>query len=86
MGAAESDDVYSALAGLRAATVKDITVRGADRARLVSYTPIDSLPAVVIAYQLYDDASRDDEIVVRNRVRHPGFVPGGAPLEVLSDA
>jgi prophage DNA circulation protein len=86
MVGADADDVYNALAALRAATIKDITARGADRARLVDYTPIDSQPALVLAYALHDDASRDSEIITRNLVRHPGFVPGGRPIKVLADA
>lgn len=38
-------------------------------------------PAVVLAYELYEDL-RASEIVERNDVRHPGFVPAGVPLEV----
>ena len=40
-------------------------------------------PAVVLAYDLYEDL-RASEIVARNDVRHPGFVPAGVPLEVTS--
>jgi prophage DNA circulation protein len=43
-------------------------------------------PALVLAYSLYEDASRDADIIARNNVRHPGFVPGGRTLEVLADA
>ena len=32
----------------------------------------------MLAYQLYGDADRADEIVTRNNIRHPGFVPGGS--------
>lgn len=51
---------------------------------LVEYTPVDSLPASVLAYMLYGDADREDEIIARNRgtVKHPLFVPGRATLEV----
>jgi prophage DNA circulation protein len=83
---ADDDGVYQALADLRAASVRDITARSTQLGRLVSYTPIATLPAVVIAYELYEDAGRDAEIVARNRVRHPGFVPGATPIEVLADA
>jgi len=86
MAATTSDGAYNALAALRSATVKDITARGADLARVVDYTPGATLPALVLAYDLYEDAGRDAEIVARNHVRHPGFVPGGSPLEVLTDA
>ena len=81
----DSDDVYNALSGLRAATSKDLTTRGADLGRLVSFTPGEATPAVVLAYDLYQDAGRDGEIVLRNSVRYPGFVPGGRPVAVLAD-
>lgn len=81
-----SDEVYEALVALRASMVRDITSRGADLARVVSYTPALTLPALVLAHQLYGDATRDADIVARNRVRHPGFLQGNTALEVLSDA
>jgi prophage DNA circulation protein len=43
--------------------------------RLVSVTPKESIPAVVLAYQRFGDASRADEIVTRNKIIHPGFLP-----------
>ncbi|MCI8212578.1 hypothetical protein AUC61_23895 [Pseudomonas sp. S25] len=42
---------------------------------MVSVTPKQSLPAVVLAYQRFGDATRADEIVTRNGVSHPGFLP-----------
>jgi prophage DNA circulation protein len=38
--------------------------------------------AVLCAGDLFDDPTRADEIVVRNNIRHPGFVPV-RPLKVL---
>lgn len=52
--------------------------------RLVSVTPKQSLPAVVLAYQRFADASRAAEIVSRNRIAHPGFLPP-APLQVAQE-
>lgn len=80
------DDVFAALSDVRAAMVRDITTRGADLARIVSFTPTTTLPALVVAHALYGDAARDGEVITRNRLRHPGFVRGGQPLEVLADA
>lgn len=80
------DDVaYEALAAVRGAMVADITQRGAPLSRLGTYTPPLTMPVLVIAHRLYGDASRADEIAARNGLRHPGFVPGGEPLEVLVD-
>mgnify|MGYP001305509633 CR=1 FL=1 len=80
-----ADPVYRTLAGLRAAMVADIGARGADLARIDHATLPQTMPALVVAHRLYGDATRADEIVTRNRgiVRHPGFVPGGTPLEIL---
>ncbi|MCW5666471.1 MAG: DNA circularization N-terminal domain-containing protein [Piscinibacter sp.] len=80
-----SDELFAALAALRAALVRDVAARGGDLARLASYTPRATVPALVLAYRLYADASRGDEIVARNRIAHPGFVPGERALQVLTD-
>lgn len=78
------DNVYVALTDLRVAMIKDIGTRAANLADLVEVTPRATVPAIVLAYRLYGDPSRDAEIVSRNRVQHPGFVPGGRILEVLA--
>lgn len=83
---AQNDKVYESLVSVRAAMVRDITTRGADLARTMTITPQATQPALVLAYALYEDAGRDASIIARNKVRHPGFVPGGQSLEVLADA
>lgn len=80
-----SDAVYEALSALRVEIVRGIPQDPEKLPRLIQYTPRATLPALVIAYQLYGDASRAAEIIARNKPRHPGFMPGGTPLEVLSD-
>lgn len=77
-------EAFGALMDLRAAVVRDITVRGADLPRLASITLPATLPGLVVAYRAFGDATRDAEIVLRNNIRHPGFVPGGVALEVLA--
>lgn len=52
--------------------------------RLVTAERKENLPAVVLAYQCFGDASRADEIVTRNKVVHPGFLPAG-PLYVAQE-
>jgi len=80
-----NDVVYMSMIDLRTAVTKDLRIRGAQLPKLTTHTPAATLPAIVIAYQLYGNASRDAEIVARNRIRHPGFVPGGQSLEVLAE-
>lgn len=79
------DTVYYRLQDLRAAVVADIRERGLRLPEVASHTPATTMPALLIAHRLYGDATREADIVTRNRIRHPGFVPGGEPLEVLRD-
>jgi prophage DNA circulation protein len=54
-------------------------------AELTTYTPPTTLPAIVVAYNLYADATREDEILERNpHVVHPLFAPGRTDLEILA--
>lgn len=78
-----ADSVYEALQAARLAVWKDLTVRARDNARLTTLTPTEVLPALVIAYDYYEDAARAADIVTRNGIRHPGFVPTD-PLKVLT--
>ena len=63
---------------------ENLTTKAESQARLVTYTPSAVMPAVVVAYEFYEDANRDLEIVERNDIVRPGFVPV-APLKLLSE-
>lgn len=79
------DQIFFELQDLRSTVVQAIPPDGETLPEVGSFTPVTTLPALVIAYQLYDDAGRDSEIIARNDLRHPGFVAGGDPIEVLSN-
>lgn len=79
------DDVYRAFESLRLAVVTDLRRRAVARPGLSSHTPQVTTPALVVAHRLYGDATRADEICVRNGVPHPGALRGGMSLEVLSE-
>ena len=49
---------------------------------LTKYTTAKTLPSLVIAYTLYEDAERDLEIVARNNIKRPTFI-AAQTLEVL---
>jgi prophage DNA circulation protein len=83
IGSTDNDDAYMALEGLRASMVKDVTDRAANLRRVKTIIPTKCMPALVTSYSLYQTASNDAEIVARNHVRHPGFLPANQPLEVL---
>ena len=69
------DDTYLALEDLRAKVHNDMTSRIQDAARLREITPSEVQPALALAYDLYESVDREGEIIARNRLRHPGFVP-----------
>lgn len=75
-------EVALALGALRAAVVRDVAARAEFLQQRSTYTPQAVLPALVLAHRIYQDAGRAEELVVRNDVRHPAFMPVRA-LEVL---
>jgi len=77
------DAVYVPLQILRARVHADVTARLSQAARLLTYTPREPMACLAIAYDLYEDVSREQEIIDRNTIRHPGFAPA-VPLKVLS--
>lgn len=66
---------YRAVSALSSAVSADLSARGGSLARVVSYRTPQSLPALVLAHRLYQDAGRADELIARNRSRHPLFMP-----------
>jgi prophage DNA circulation protein len=82
--AATDEATFTALRELRNATLRDITARAGALPQLVTLTPAATLPALVLAYKLYDDPAREAEIIARNDIIDPAFVPGGRPLLVLN--
>ena len=76
-------DAYRALRELGLAVVRDFRVRGATLARIAVIIPRQTIPVLLLAHQFYGNIDRVDEIVARNGIRHPGFVPGGQPVELL---
>ncbi|MEX5531849.1 DNA circularization protein [Pseudomonas syringae] len=68
---------YLALNTLRQALIRHLNAVAASGVRLVDMKVSEPLPALVLAYRRFGDASRALEMVQRNRLAHPGFVPPG---------
>ena len=75
--AADNHDptVFQALIGAHAACVQDLTVRARPLPKLVTYTTPRPLTSHALAYRLFGDASRCDQLRNENRVIHPAFMP-----------
>lgn len=72
---------YMVLNTLRQSIVKHLTAVAESGVRLVEITPAETLSALVLAYRRFGDATRESEVVQRNRLRHPGFVPA-RPIKI----
>lgn len=79
-----SDNMFAALQDLRAKVVKHFEQAAAALPTIIDYIPKVTLPALVVAHDIYGDATRETEIVQRNNIAHPSFCVGGTALEVLS--
>lgn len=92
------DAAANAFDRLRRALARDIALRGASLARIYQLRLSASEPALVLAHRFYggevDRRSREAvtlearaaAIVARNAIAHPGFVPAGVDIELLTNA
>ena len=44
-----------------------------------------TLPSLALAYDLYENVDRADEIVKKNQIQFPAFIPAGKELKVLTE-
>lgn len=75
-------EVVRTLSAVRTAVVRDVAKRSELLLQRSIFTPVTVLPALVLAHRIYQDATRADELVDRNAIQHPAFVPA-RPLEIL---
>lgn len=78
------DESYAALLQLRADLTKAVPGAAAGLPRLVAYVPPLTVPSLVLAHRLYGNVDLEEDVLRRNGVKSPAFIPGGLALEVLS--
>lgn len=77
------DEIYKALDNALSSMIQDIRIRSANLATIRSYQLADSLPSLVLAYEYLDDSTQDEELVARNKVENPLFVPANSTIKVV---
>lgn len=70
---------YEALRSLRAAIALDLAVRGANLARLVEISTLQTMPSLAEAWTLYQDTTREPDLVDAAQPAHPLFLPLAFP-------
>lgn len=71
----DDGDMYETLEGIYSGIYSHMTNDVMGNNKSVTLTPVETTPAVVLAYEQYGDAARGDEIASRNAVHNPLFVP-----------
>ena len=66
---------FQTLIGLHGAITNHLVSTARPLPRMVRFQFFEPLPSLVMAYRLYDDASRGDELRDENKVVHPAFCP-----------
>jgi len=79
---AENHDLFVAIEVLRGAVIDWLTKTINTLAPVIVVESAAILPSLALAWALYADPTRADELVARNRVRHPSFMP--RTIEALS--
>ena len=80
-GDTSTTQVYRAFRELKAAVVDLTEQQLRELPRVVTESPSTVLPSLVLAYAIYEDIDRAGEIVGRNVLERPGFVPA-RPIQV----
>lgn len=78
--------MFQAFNKLRTEVVRGVPAPSLRLPSIAVVTPPATLPSLVVAYDFYENAGRAEEIARRNGAPHPGFLTGGRPLEVITDA
>lgn len=76
-----TDEVFDPLQTLRAKVVQSLP--DPKLPEIQRMTMRQATPSLVLSYQIYGDALRESDITARNKIRHPGFIPGGSSVEVV---
>lgn len=80
---AVDEESFALLSDLRAAAVRHLGDISIHLPELRTYTPPAPVSALLLAHRLYGDARRWTELVERNHVTNPVFVPAGVPVEYI---
>lgn len=79
-----TDKVYESLRALRVQISQAVAVTGTDLRRVHRIETQALTTSIVLVYSLFGNLDREEDLIARNSIPHPGFIVGGTELEVLS--
>jgi prophage DNA circulation protein len=78
------DSTYTSMTGLRRALCQAVPSPESDLPHIEKLTLPGSLPSIVVSYTVYGDLDHEADMLTRNKVSDPTYLPGATALEVLS--
>lgn len=79
-----SNDIIEALRDLKRGVVEYVREIIVNLPQTKTINLGETMPSLVLAYDLYEDLDRADEIVKKNAVKYPQFLPANKDLKVLT--
>lgn len=84
----ESEDnsvLYLKLTELRSEISNALPGKSESVSDYSTFTPINTVSSLVLAYDIFENPEKEESIIRRNSIVHPGFIPGGEELEILNE-
>lgn len=80
-----SDDVYQLFQQLKVELAAAVPKDGESLPNIINLPIPITTNSIVLAYDLYESMDRESDIVLRNGIKNPAFIPGGETIQVLRD-
>lgn len=80
-----SDDVFQNLDQLRAELARGVPPSDQKLPYVLTKNLPETTNSLVLSYDLYESLNLEQDIIDRNKIKHPGFIPGGIEIKVLSN-
>ncbi|WP_294559726.1 DNA circularization protein [uncultured Mailhella sp.] len=77
------DETFAALSNLRTVTLRSMAEKARTLPDVISVTESQVMPSLAVVWRWTGGLEAEQELVARNGLRHPGFVPGGQALELI---
>lgn len=77
------DETFAALSDLRTVTLRAMAEKARTLPDVISVMEKQVMPSLAVAWRWTGGIDAEQELITRNALRHPGFVPGGRPLELI---
>lgn len=81
----EDNATFQTLKDVNAQVAKILPDIEAELPDVKEYSVQETVPAIVVAYDIYEDIELEADIITRNAIANPNFINGGTVLEVVSN-